>query len=349
MKKQSDKPFLASLWLLSSIYLIMILMLVFASISYLFKTPHGRPGMISKTSGQVTLDWLHGGENTITINSENGEKESHQVLLEDHAYSDNNTARQGQTKDPIIVEDGETIRKGARLTMNELSGFDAIYSSIHSPEIRYSTSISLITCTISALLSLWVAIPTGYLLSRFDFPGKNLIDAILDIPIVLPPLVVGICLLALFNLPPFSLISEWVVFEIPAIILAQFMVACAFAVRTMRVTFDRIPERYEKVALTLGCKRSKAFYSVALPQARYGIITAFTLAWARSLGEFGPVLVFAGSTSFRTEVLPTSVFLELQAGNLKGTLVISLLMIIIATIVLIFARIFGMNREGLEQ
>ena len=183
-------------------------------------------------------------------------------------------------------------------------------------------------------------------MSRFDFPGKRFFDGVLDIPIVLPPLVVGICLLALFNLPPFSMISQWVVFEIPAIIIAQFMVACAFAVRTMRVTFDKIPERYEKVALTLGCSRSKAFFNVALPQARYGVVTALTLAWARSLGEFGPVLVFAGSTSFRTEVLPTSVFLELQAGSLKGTLVVSLLMIIVATVVLILARIFGMKVES---
>ena len=344
-KPVSDKPFLAGLWVLSGFYIFMIIMLVAASVIYLFKAPYGRPGIITKKGGEVSLDWKKGGQNTITVTADDGSKEVFEIYLEDKLEVID--GKEVTTKkDPIIVDDGEKIRKGGRLTMNELTGPDAVYSTIYSPEIQYSAVISLISCTISALLSLWIAIPAGYLLSRFEFKGKKFFDGILDIPIVLPPLVVGICLLALFNLPPFSLISKWVVFEIPAIILAQFMVACAFAVRTMRVTFDRIPERYENVALTLGCSRSKAFYSVALPQARYGIVTALTLAWARSLGEFGPVLVFAGSTSFRTEVLPTSVFLELQAGSLKGTLVVSLLMIIIATIVLILARIFGMRVEG---
>ena len=182
-------------------------------------------------------------------------------------------------------------------------------------------------------------------MSRYDFPGKKFIDGLLDIPIVLPPLVVGISLLALFRIPPFAYLSSWVVFEIPALILAQFMVACAFAVRTLRVTFDRIPERYEKVAMTLGASRGKAFFMVVLPQAHFGIVTALTLAWARSLGEFGPILVFAGSTSFKTEVLPTSVFLELQSGSLKGPLVVSLIMIVISTVVLVSARMLGMRKE----
>ena len=347
MSVNSDKPFLGGLWVLSGFYIVMIVLLVLASLVYLFKTPHGNPGLISSKKGTVSLDWKHSGNKTMSVIAEDGSKEVFDVQLEDQLK-----VIDGKEvlikKDAIAVSDGEKIRKGGRLTMNELSGWDAVFYVIHSPEIRHSAMISLLSCTISALLSLWVAIPAGYLLSRFEFRGKKLIDGILDIPIVLPPLVVGICLLALFNLPPFSLISQWVVFEVPAIILAQFMVACAFAVRTMRVAFDRIPTRFENVALTLGCSRSQAFYNVALPQARYGIITAFTLAWARALGEFGPVLVFAGSTSFKTEVLPTSVFLELQAGSLKGTLVISLMMIFIAAIVLVLARIFGMrsDKEG---
>ena len=81
-----------------------------------------------------------------------------------------------------------------------------------------------------------------------------------------------------------------------------------------------------------------------MPQAKGGMVAAGTLAWARSLGEFGPILVFAGSTRMRTEVLPTSVFLEMQAGNLKGMLAISMIMIIAAAMVLVISRIFGMQR-----
>ena len=134
------------------------------------------------------------------------------------------------------------------------------------------------------------------------------------------------------------------VFEVPAVVLAQFMVACAFAVRTMRVTFDQIPRRYEQVALTLGCNRSQAFWRVVFPQSYKGLLAAGTLAWARSLGEFGPILVFAGSTRMRTEVLPTSVYLEMQSGDLKGMLSVSILMIALSAAVLVLARIFGMQR-----
>ena len=221
---------------------------------------------------------------------------------------------------------------------------ESMLGALRSPEIHYSIVLSLLSCTLSTILSLWVAIPLGYLTSRFDFPGKRFLDTVLDIPIVLPPLVIGISLLALFNFAPFSWTSEWVVFEIPAVILAQFMVACAFATRAMRISFDQIPERYEKVALTLGCNRAKAFWLVVMPQTRRGIVAAGTLAWARSLGEFGPILVFAGSTRMRTEVLPTSVYLEIQAGNLKGALAVSLIMIVAAAAVLATSRIMGMKR-----
>ena len=140
---------------------------------------------------------------------------------------------------------------------------------------------------------MWVAIPIAYLMSRFNFKGRNLLDAILDIPIVLPPLVIGISLLVLFNYFP-SWISADVVLAKPAVIIAQFSVACAFAVRSLRITFDQIPQRYENVAMCLGCNRSQAFWRVVMPQARNGVVTALMLAWARSLGEFGPILVFAG-------------------------------------------------------
>ena len=221
---------------------------------------------------------------------------------------------------------------------------ESMLAALRSPEIHYSIVLSLLSCTLSTILSLWVAIPLGYLTSRFDFPGKRFLDTVLDIPIVLPPLVIGISLLALFNFAPFSWTSEWVVFEIPAVILAQFMVACAFATRAMRISFDQIPERYEKVALTLGCNRAKAFWLVVMPQTRRGIVAAGTLAWARSLGEFGPILVFAGSTRMRTEVPPTSVYLEIQAGNLKGALAVSLIMIVAAAAVLATSRFMGMKR-----
>ncbi|MGD0090600.1 MAG: hypothetical protein ABSE73_11835, partial [Planctomycetota bacterium] len=108
-----------------------------------------------------------------------------------------------------------------------------LWSALASPEIRFAIKLSLISCTVTTILSLWVAVPLGYLLSRSDFPGKNLVDAVLDIPIVLPPLVIGLSLLILFQTRLGRLVETYipVTFAIPSVILAQFSVACAFAVR----------------------------------------------------------------------------------------------------------------------
>jgi molybdate transport system permease protein len=221
-----------------------------------------------------------------------------------------------------------------------------LLDALRKPEIRFSIALSLITCSMAALLSLWVAVPLGYLLSRTRFPGRGFIDTLLDVPIVLPPLVIGLSLLILFHTGP----GRWfeanvlaVTYYTPSVILAQFAVAAAFAVRTMRITFDQISPRAEEVALTLGCSRSQAFWRVLMPNAWRGILTAGTLAWARSLGEFGPILIFSGATRFRTEVLPTTVFLELSIGNLEAALAVSLLMIVVAVAVLILTRTFGLR------
>jgi molybdate transport system permease protein len=235
-------------------------------------------------------------------------------------------------------------------------GADLLFTSpgdfieaLSSPEIRYAIRLSLISCTISTLMALWVAVPLGYLLARTNFPGKAIVDTLLDVPIVLPPLVIGLSLLILFQTEFGRFVQQFikVTFEVPAVVLAQFAVSAAFAVRTMRVTFEQLSPRTEQVARTLGCSRQQAFWWVVLPEARPGLLTAATLAWARSLGEFGPILIFAGTTRMRTEVLPVTVFLELSIGKIEAAIAVSLLMIVVATVVLVLTRTFGLRGTGL--
>ncbi|GIT78152.1 MAG: hypothetical protein Ct9H300mP32_5340 [Verrucomicrobiota bacterium] len=164
----------------------------------------------------------------------------------------------------------QTAAVGTKLSFSKPN---PLVQALRSRDIRFSIKLSLISCTLTTLLSLWVAVPIGYLMSRFEFRGKPVIDTLLDIPIVLPPLVVGLSLLILFRYMP-EWLSDAVVYKWPAVVLAQFMVACAFAVRTMRVTFDQIPQRFEQVALTLGCNRRQAFWRVIMPQARGGLLAA---------------------------------------------------------------------------
>jgi molybdate transport system permease protein len=225
-----------------------------------------------------------------------------------------------------------------------------LWRALQSQEIRYAIKLSLVSCSLTTILALWVSVPIGYLLARTSFPGRALVDALLDIPIVLPPLVIGLSLLILFQSPLGRAVERLVpvTYAIPSVILAQFTVACAFAVRTMRTTFDQINPRREQVALTLGCRRSQAFWLVVLPEARRGVLTAATLAWARALGEFGPILVFSGATRLRTEVLPTTVFLELSVGNLEAAVAVSLLMVLAAVAVLVVIRVYG-SEESLGR
>jgi molybdate transport system permease protein len=222
-----------------------------------------------------------------------------------------------------------------------------LLSALGSPEIRFAIILTLVTSSISAILSILVAIPLGYLLSRYEFRGKKLVNAILDIPVVLPPLVVGLSLLILFQTFPARAFEKYffqVTYAVPSVILAQFSVAAAFAVRVLQAAFSQMTPRSEQVALTLGCSRSQAFFRVVLPEARRAVLAAFAIAWARSLGEFGPVLVFSGATRMKTEVLSTTVFLELSVGRLDAAVAVSLLMILIAVVVLVLLQQLGKSR-----
>ena len=265
----------------------------------------------------------------------------------------------------------------ARKDLRDAADWDrpSDYSAVfNDPNIRYSAKLSFVSCTISALLSLWIAVPIGYLMSRFQFRGKNLVDTILDVPIVLPPLVIGLGLLIVFNNISFGTMDvayvgadgsryiteenrtlERMIRELAAsiglqlrvtngvigVILAQFMVACAFAVRTMRNTFDQINPRQEEVAMTLGSSRGEAFWAVVLPQAYRGVLASGTLAWARSLGEFGPILIFCGIFPQRTEVMSSSVYLLFSVGEIEKAAVVSLFMILLAFVVLMLIRYLG--------
>jgi len=218
------------------------------------------------------------------------------------------------------------------------------WETVTSPEIRFALGLSLVTSLITVLLSIVIAVPTGYVLSRRKFFGSALVDTIIDMPIVLPPLAVGLSLLVFFSQP----VGKWLeahgvklVFQPAGIVAAQFVVACAFAIRMMKATFDGIDRRYESVVRTLGFAPWRAFLVGCLPLARSGMVAAAVITWARAVGEFGPVIVFCGATRFRTEVLPTSAYLEVSVGNLHGALSVALLMIAAALVVLILLKKFG--------
>ncbi|NRB73777.1 MAG: ABC transporter permease subunit [Verrucomicrobiales bacterium] len=224
---------------------------------------------------------------------------------------------------------------------------------LFSPDLVRATWLTLVTSTVSASISTLIAVPTAYALSRFSGRTSRLLETVFDIPILLPPLVVGFCLLLLFNQLPFGgrSIDEWlgtpVTFSVAAIILAQVTIGTALAIRSMRASFDELDPRAEQVAQTLGCSPFQAFRKVALPSVKRGVVGAASIAWARSMGEFGPIVVFAGTFRGKTEVLSTSVYIEIGAGRLESAAIVALLQMTLAMAVLIVVRFcLTMEKEG---
>jgi molybdate transport system permease protein len=221
----------------------------------------------------------------------------------------------------------------------------AVVTVIKSKFIRHALWMSIWTSCSTTLIALFFAVPMGYSLSRFRFPGQILVDAFVDLPIVFPPLVAGLTLLVFFQTGPGRWIQEDLglefVFQPKGIVLCQFLVSASFAIRSAKTAFDDVDRRYENVALTLGCTQFGSFRRVCLPLARNGIIAGGILTWSRSFGLFGPLLIFVGSFRNRTEVVSTTIFLEQSVGNLEVALAIALLLILVALISVTGIRIAG--------
>ncbi|MDD4869880.1 MAG: ABC transporter permease [Kiritimatiellae bacterium] len=223
----------------------------------------------------------------------------------------------------------------------------SILQAFEDRAIWDSISLSLITTTISTFFSVCVAIPAGYILSRHRFPGHSIADTLVDLPIVLPPLVMGLCVLLFFN----TSVGLWLdrgiveeglfIYQPLGIVLVQFIVGCAFAVRVIKSGFDSMDPNFEDMAMTLGANRWQTFYKVTLPNAAPSIMAGAVISWARIFGLFGPILLVAGTMRGRTEIMPTTIFLEVSIGRIEVALVIGALMILMSMAMLIVLKRLG--------
>lgn len=217
----------------------------------------------------------------------------------------------------------------------------AFFSAIVSEEILFAIRLSLITATISAVISILIAIPVAYAISQTQFPGKFIVDTILDLPIVISPIALGACLLVFFNTPVGAGINSHLidfVFNVPGIVLAQFTIVSALAIRLLKSTFDNIDRRYEQVGRTLGYSKPEVFMKVTLPLAKDGLVAAIILTWARAVGEFGATVTLAGATTMKTETLPVAIFLSLASADVEKAIAIIFVLIAIAVIALLVIR-----------
>lgn len=220
----------------------------------------------------------------------------------------------------------------------------ALWTPWQDPAIRHAAWLSLVTSLTAAVISVMLAVPCGYVVSRYRFPGGRLLDILLYLPIVLPPLVLGVSLLIFFQTALGRLIETHMLrftFAVPGVVLAQVVVSAAFATRIAKLAFDGASPTRAGIARTLGATRWQAFWHIELAEARPGLLEAFVLAWATAFGAFGPIILFCGTTRFKTEVLSTSIFLEFSIGNLDKALILSIWMGGVAAIVLLIVRGFG--------
>jgi molybdate transport system permease protein len=222
------------------------------------------------------------------------------------------------------------------------------FKALFSERSLFSLSLSLITATITTVISVFFAIPSAYALSRFHFFGRQIIDTLLELPMIVSPVALGAMILIFFNTPTGQFLQDrgiQFVFTVYGILLAQFITTVGITIRLIKAAMDEIPERYEEVAKTLGASPVKVFFTITLPLSKQGIIASSILTWAKALGEFGATITVAGSMAMKTETLPIAIFMRLASADIKGTAVLVLILITIGLGILYGVRLFASKRS----
>lgn len=217
-----------------------------------------------------------------------------------------------------------------------LRGLPYIPASLKTPELVFAVKLSLFTSLVSTVACLLVAMPVAYTLARYSLPGQGIIANLLRIPLNLPPIVSGVCLLLLFGTTTFgetlARMGLRFVFTVPGIILAQFFVNVPFLITVLKAAIESTDIRLEYVARTLGCTPARAFLKVTLPLIRNNALAGLIITWGKALGEFGAVLMLAGATRFKTETLPISLYLNMATGDMEALMASAAILILIAVI-----------------
>lgn len=202
--------------------------------------------------------------------------------------------------------------------------------------------LSLRTSATSTLLCILLGVPMAVVLARADFPGQRLVRSLVLLPLVLPPVVGGIALLYTFGRKgllgeTFSVLGLQIAYSTTAVVLAQSFVALPFLVVSLEGALRTAGHRYEVVAASLGARPTTVFRRVTLPLVLPGLVSGAVLAFARSLGEFGATITFAGSLQGVTRTLPLEIYLQRET-DADAALALSLVLVVVAVLVIGIAR-----------
>lgn len=211
------------------------------------------------------------------------------------------------------------------------------------PVVLQALRLSLTTSLAALALSTLLGVPLALLFARVDFPGKPFVRAVAILPMVLPPVVGGVGLLAAFGRrgligrPLEQLTGITVPFTSAAPVLAATFVAMPFLVVTVESGLRLLDRRLEDAAATLGAERWTILRRVVLPMLAPSLVAGMALAWARALGEFGATITFAGNLPGRTQTMPLAVYLELER-NPEAAYLLSFVLLAVSVAVLIALR-----------
>lgn len=194
-----------------------------------------------------------------------------------------------------------------------------VLAAVLSAPALLALRLSLVTTVAAMAVTVLLGTPLAYLLGRYDFRGRRVIDALVDLPLMLPPVIAGVGLLLVFGRrgllgAPLADVGVSIGFTTVAVVLAQLLVASPFFVRTLKIGFAAVPDEVEAAALMDGAGRWAVFWRVSLPLALPAFTEGLVLAWSRALAEFGATVVFAGSLAGRTRTLPLAIYGAFEVG-----------------------------------
>jgi molybdate transport system permease protein len=216
------------------------------------------------------------------------------------------------------------------------------WRAMATPVAREALLLSVKTTSISMFFIILVGTPAAYVLARASFPGKRIVDSLVDIPAVLPPSAAGIALLLTFG--RFGLLGRHleafgvtISFTTAAVVLAEIFVASHFYVRQATVGFAQVRRDIEEAAMVDGATRLSAFLRVTVPLAFPALVAGAVMVWARALGEFGGTIVFAGNFRGITQTIPLAIYTELQS-DFDAAVALSVMVLGFAFTVILVAR-----------
>jgi len=224
---------------------------------------------------------------------------------------------------------------------------ELFFSSLNDPEVIAALTLSLVTSVISLAVVIVIGTPFAYVHCRSQYPGKVVVDTLIDLPLVLPPAVAGVALLVLYGRAGLvgkyaSLLGVPIAFTTLAVIMAQIFVASPFYLRQAKSIFDQLDPAYEQTARTLGAGPVRVFLRVVVPMTAGGLVSGAVMTFGRALGEFGATIMFAGNLPGVTQTMPLAVYVNMS-GNFNVGLTISILLVLISFAIMIAVRLLAIK------